>query len=75
MFKCNIHYASRDLRHAAYLHHSRERQLHKSYEFTDILRIHGNVMSSQKSYEFTEILRVHRNPMSSQTSYEFPGIL
>ncbi len=47
----------------------------KSYEFTEILRVHRNPTSSQKSYEFTEILRAHRNPSSSQKSFAFTEIL
>ena len=47
----------------------------KSYEFTEILRVHRNPTSSETSYEVTEILRVHRNPTSSQKSFEFREIL
>ncbi len=47
----------------------------KSYEFTEILRVHRNPTNSQKSNEFTEILRVQRNPTSSEKSYEFTDIL
>ena len=52
-----------DLRHTAYLRHSRVRLLYI------------NPVSSQTSCEFTDILRMHRHPMNSQPSYEFKDIL